>query len=564
MPAPLLTRPPRPPLRPGQPWLRHDGRVHGRRRDRRPGTRRRGHRFAMQMPGQGYNLLVMGPEGSGKYTAIRQYLDQQAACRPVPDDWCYVHNFEDARRPRAIRLPAGRGRVLRARIGGAGSRAGGLPSRAPRERRVPQSAAGPGGCAQEPPRWGARRLRSERLPAAWPSRATPVGFGVAPLRDNQVSNGRLRSSPGGRPGAHASGDVGGRRGADRAPGHVAEMGARAPARGPGDDRETRPAGSRPADRRGPGDYADLAAVRLSSSRWRPTWSSTPRSTWRRPRPSGQTRWPARRRRGPVPPLPRQPPGRQRRARARRSSTRTSRPSPTWSAASSTRPAGRAGHRLHAHQGGGAPPRQRRLPGARRAAAAPQPFAWEALKRALRSRRDAHRVAGRPPACPTVSLEPEPIPLDVKVVLIGDRLIYYLLPRPTPTSPSCSRSRPTSRTRCRGRPRRSALCAAAGDDRPERALRPFDRAAVAASIEQAARLAGDAERLSTHIGRSTTWCARPTTAPASAGRDGRGGATSRGAIDAQRRRALADARALAEETRRGTMLHRRPTARRSGR
>ncbi len=72
--------------------------------------------FAMSMPGQGYNLLVMGPEGNGKYTAIRQYLDRAAALRPTPDDWCYVHNFADPRRPRALRLPAGRGRALRARM----------------------------------------------------------------------------------------------------------------------------------------------------------------------------------------------------------------------------------------------------------------------------------------------------------------------------------------------------------------------------------------------------------------------------------------------------------------
>ena len=72
--------------------------------------------FAMAMPGQGYNLLVMGPAGIGKHTAINQYLDREATRRPVPDDWCYVHNFADPRRPRALRLPPGRGRALRARM----------------------------------------------------------------------------------------------------------------------------------------------------------------------------------------------------------------------------------------------------------------------------------------------------------------------------------------------------------------------------------------------------------------------------------------------------------------
>lgn len=57
----------------------------------------------------------------------------------------------------------------------------------------------------------------------------------------------------------------------------------------------------------------------------------------------------------------------------------------------------------------------------------EPFAWEGLKRALRAR--ALRIESLGEALSlvsTVSLEPEPIPLNVKVVLIGERLLYYLL------------------------------------------------------------------------------------------------------------------------------------------
>ena len=57
----------------------------------------------------------------------------------------------------------------------------------------------------------------------------------------------------------------------------------------------------------------------------------------------------------------------------------------------------------------------------------QPFAWEALKRALRAREIRTESMGQMLSLiSTVSLEPEPIPLDVKVVLLGQRLIYYLL------------------------------------------------------------------------------------------------------------------------------------------
>ena len=56
-----------------------------------------------------------------------------------------------------------------------------------------------------------------------------------------------------------------------------------------------------------------------------------------------------------------------------------------------------------------------------------PFAWDALKRALNAKQiDIKSLAQAYSLISTVSLEPEPIPLDIKVVLIGDRLIYYLL------------------------------------------------------------------------------------------------------------------------------------------
>ncbi len=70
-------------------------------------------RFGIRMAAPGYNLFAIGPNGIGKATAIRQFLVSEAARQPVPDDWCYVYNFRDPRRPCALRLPPGRGRTLR-------------------------------------------------------------------------------------------------------------------------------------------------------------------------------------------------------------------------------------------------------------------------------------------------------------------------------------------------------------------------------------------------------------------------------------------------------------------
>ena len=70
--------------------------------------------LAVGMAGPGFNVFALGPSGIGKMTALRRALTRQAARDPIPDDWCYVHDFEDPQRPRALRLPAGRAVALRA------------------------------------------------------------------------------------------------------------------------------------------------------------------------------------------------------------------------------------------------------------------------------------------------------------------------------------------------------------------------------------------------------------------------------------------------------------------
>ncbi len=66
-------------------------------------------RFGIGIAEPGYNLFAMGPEGVGRRTLARRFLEEAAASKPVPRDWCYVFNFELPQRPRAIALPPGRG-----------------------------------------------------------------------------------------------------------------------------------------------------------------------------------------------------------------------------------------------------------------------------------------------------------------------------------------------------------------------------------------------------------------------------------------------------------------------
>lgn len=72
--------------------------------------------FGLGMQGQGYNIFVSGDRGTGRMTAVRYFLEQRAAQEAIPPDWVYVHNFDHPHRPRAIALPAGRGGALQADI----------------------------------------------------------------------------------------------------------------------------------------------------------------------------------------------------------------------------------------------------------------------------------------------------------------------------------------------------------------------------------------------------------------------------------------------------------------
>ena len=65
--------------------------------------------FGLGIQEFGFNIYVAGPPGTGKTTAVRRFLEKVAEDKAVPPDCCYVNNFRDAYRPKALRLPPGRG-----------------------------------------------------------------------------------------------------------------------------------------------------------------------------------------------------------------------------------------------------------------------------------------------------------------------------------------------------------------------------------------------------------------------------------------------------------------------
>ncbi|OPZ93225.1 MAG: Lon protease [candidate division TA06 bacterium ADurb.Bin417] len=61
----------------------------------------------------GFNIYVSGLPGTGRSTSVDRAVVELAARLPVPDDWCYVYNFAEPDRPNALRLPPGKGREFR-------------------------------------------------------------------------------------------------------------------------------------------------------------------------------------------------------------------------------------------------------------------------------------------------------------------------------------------------------------------------------------------------------------------------------------------------------------------
>jgi len=61
----------------------------------------------------GFNIFAFGAPGTGKHSFLQQYLESRARAQQTPPDLCYVHNFDDPRQPRLVRVPAGQGNALR-------------------------------------------------------------------------------------------------------------------------------------------------------------------------------------------------------------------------------------------------------------------------------------------------------------------------------------------------------------------------------------------------------------------------------------------------------------------
>lgn len=74
--------------------------------------------FGLQVDVKGYNLYLEGPSGVGKTMYTKNYLDKISTKKKVPSDWCYIYNFENPNEPIAVELSAGQGKEFKAAMDG--------------------------------------------------------------------------------------------------------------------------------------------------------------------------------------------------------------------------------------------------------------------------------------------------------------------------------------------------------------------------------------------------------------------------------------------------------------
>ena len=73
--------------------------------------------FGLNIEDGGFNIFVAGYSGTGRMTGVKNFVEELAKSKPVPPDWVYVNNFKNSYEPKAVKLPTGKGRVFADNMG---------------------------------------------------------------------------------------------------------------------------------------------------------------------------------------------------------------------------------------------------------------------------------------------------------------------------------------------------------------------------------------------------------------------------------------------------------------
>lgn len=472
-------------------------------------------RFAIGMRHDGYNLFAFGPEGTGKTSTVRRFLEREAEKEDVPSDWCYVNNFDDPHKPRALELPAGKACPLREDMEHLVEELQGvLPAAFESEDYTQRKEALEEELKkQHEGAFTALQERAEQSQIALVR--TPMGLGLAPTHDGDVLTPKdFESMP--KKEQKTRQDA-----LNSLQEQLEDILVQIP-KWEKEHREKIRDLNREVTQRAVGHlieelekkWQDLGQALVYLEQVRADVVAHAADFLPSSEPTQQSMVTA-------------GSGSFRRYQVNvlvDNSARVSgvssgvvdedspRGAPVIEEEHPTQPnlVGRVEHMsqmgtlltdfnlvkagaLHRANGGYLVMDARRI--------LMQPFAWESLKRALR----AGHIRIESPAeslgwATTVSLEPEPVPLDVKVVLLGEPMIYYLLSLYDPDFKELFKVAADFADRMdRDREGLSGYARLLASQVEREDLRHLDRGAVARVIEHGARMAGDAEKLTTHMG-----------------------------------------------------------------
>lgn len=515
--------------------------------------------FSIGIRRKGFNLFVLGPSGTGKHTLVHEFLKRKAATEPTPSDWCYVHNFSDQRRPRRLMMPPGRARPLSAAMDKliADLRVA-LPAAFERDDyRTRREALEQQLKKRHEDAFGDLQRRAELRDVALIR--TPLGLALAPMRDGEVLNPDAFKHLAEAARNRIKDDV------ERFQSELESIVHQIPDW----EREHRDA-VRKLNR-----DTTAQTVRRPFEELRKSYTDLPEvldylaaierdilenaDEFLQPaRVDGESG-------GPLAQLTAEAPAFRRyrvnvmvdHAKAEGAPV-VFEDHPTHQTL-----VGRIEHMarfgalvtdfnllvpgaLHRANGGYLVlDAEQLLRGS---------FGYDSLKRALRS--GEIQIASLEQLLSltsTVALEPEPIPLNVKVALIGAPIFYYLLAELDPDFKELFKVAADFNESVDRSPATSGLYARiiAAAVRREK-LRPFDRGGVARAIEHCARLSGDSEKLSAQMRSLIDLLQEADYVAGTAQKDVVGAAEVQGAIDAQRNRASRVYERLQEEIRRNTI------------
>lgn len=517
-------------------------------------------RLAITLRRDGYNAYVMGPPGLGKHALVKQMLERAGVEAETPSDWCYLNDFSDPRRPRSVELPAGRAPVLRADM-----------ERLIEELRAAIPAAFESAdyrtriqlLEKEVEETRERAIEEVRRAAEAKGVAllrTPMGLALAPLKDKEVLDpDHFRELP-----AEVQ---------ERFQRDITELQARLQEaiRAIPDlqrrHRERVKQLNREVALSAAGHlleelrrrYADLPEVLAHLDAVKQDVVENVHEFLAGSDEDGDAANQIRKLLAQVPALRRYGVNIMVDHAGRSGAPVVYEDLPTLANL-----VGRVEH--HAHFGALVTDFTLVRPGALHRANGgylvldarkllSQPFAWEELKRALRAGEirieSFERLVG---VAGTSTLEPRPIPLDVKVVLVGDRLVWHLLSALDPDFPQLFKIEAdfedvTPRTA--ETEREFARLVATLGRRAE--LRAFARGAVEALLHEASRLAEDSTRLTSDVAAIGDLLREADHQARNGGRDVVTAADVRAAVGAQERRAGRVRERVQEELLRGTLV-----------